>query len=661
MGLNKEQQEVASHIDGPLLAVAGAGSGKTTTMIHRIENLLNHGIKPWNILAVTFTNKAAAEMKERLIAKVGKDKTKGIWMTTFHSACSRILMEEAKNTTLIPENFTIFDTSKSKETIKNVLTELELTSLTNEASMQHAISTLKNEMIDVETFENNTPSNEYIDWEYAQKVMNTIENKQLTLLVYKRYEELLRFQKALDFDDLIMKTIQLFIQYPNILKKYQEKFKYVNIDEFQDTNHSQSVIIHMLTHIHQNIVVYGDDYQAIYRFRGGRVEKILNFEHEYQDVKVVKMVQNYRSTKNIIEAANSVIAHNEKQLEKKMTTDNDEGDKVQVHLVHHPRLEAEYIANRIQKLHIQQGEAYTNNVVLYRSNFQSLRVQQALTNLQIPFKIIGGKSLFERQEIRYLFNYLELIVNPNDGAAFQQIINVPKREIGIISVGKILNKITLSRSILDILKDPHDITRMRKDAKVRAKTFAEMIERYRLKVDQVSPEALLMDLIQEINFEHHFAKEEKRVRDERSENIQEFLRIIRENKREDEPLSEYLVRLRIQFSGGVSDDDEDVDYVTLMTIHSSKGLEYENVFITGMNEDIFPSSRSVTDEDKEEERRLCYVGMTRAKKRLFLTYSRIMYKVSKNDYGEVDFEEIPLKPSTFLNEISNKYKQNYFH
>lgn len=645
MQLNHEQQEAVDTIQGPLLIVAGAGSGKTSVLTHRIGNMIQQNIAPWNILAVTFTNKAAAEMRERISKQVGQKQAKDIWMMTFHSMCSRILRYEGASLSFLGgkmgPNFTIYDTGDAKSVMKQVILELgyDVKKVTPQG-MLHYVSTLKNEMIDVQTFLHMKPSNKWIDWKKAEALINdTIpeEKRAQVALVYEKYQERLRLNNAIDFDDLILHTIALFMQYPAILDRYQEKFRYILVDEYQDTNHAQYVLIKMLAGKHQNIAVVGDDSQSIYKFRGADIRNILEFEKDYPTTKVIKLEENFRCTPVILEAANQVIARNAIQRKKTLFTKKEKGEKISYYLAFDERDEARYVTNEVQRL-LRNGYNYKDIAILFRANSQSRAFEEAFMRAGFPYQLVGAFKFFQRMEILDLLSYLKFIENPNDLVAFSRIINNPRRGIGKKTVEQLMAN--AKGDFLAYLKNPTDV-KLTKNARNGLDGFVQLIETYRTNKENRSLSELLNGLIMDSGYINALKLSKDEKSEERIENVSELINmaIEMENEEEEATLQSFLEQASLH---SAQDDQTDDNAIRLMTLHSAKGLEFPAVFLVGMEEGIFPHKRSASQEDVEEERRLCYVGITRAKEKLFMTHAK-----RRNVWGKSD--ENP--PSRFLYEF----------
>jgi len=628
-GLNPMQKEAVLTTEGPVLIVAGAGSGKTRVLTHRVAYLLEQGVAPWSILAITFTNKAAREMKERIGKLVGIQ-SEEIWISTFHSMCVRILRRDIERIG-ISRNFTILDSSDTLTVIKACYKELNIDPKQFEPrAVRSVISTLKNEL--------KTPS------DYERLVGSSDLFEQVVLKVYQAYEKKLRANNSLDFDDLIMKTIDLFRQVPDVLHFYQNKFRYIHVDEYQDTNRAQYMLVQMLADRHRNICVVGDGDQSIYRFRGADISNILNFEEDYPDAKVIKLEQNYRSTKIILKAANEVIKNNASRKPKELWTDNEEGGKIKVFRAASEQEEAFYIAGEIKKW-LEQGYKYRDMAILYRTNAQSRVLEEVFIKSNIPYQIVGGIKFYERKEIKDILAYLRLIANPDDDLSLTRIINVPKRGIGDGTLDKIADFAAREGiSMFAALSRIDEILTSRFSAKVRE--FRDLIKDLSQMVEYLSVTELTEEMLARTGYRRELQAEGGLEAESRLENIEEFLSVTQsfEQNNEDKSLVAFLTDLAlISDIDALDDEEEQGNAIVLMTLHSAKGLEFPLVFIPGMEEGIFPHSRAAIDEEEmEEERRLCYVGITRAKKQLYFTYASM-----RTLFGRTNMN----MPSRFLKEI----------
>ena len=632
--LNDKQKEAVLHTEGPLLILAGAGSGKTRVLTHRIAYLIDQcGVNPWNILAITFTNKAAGEMRERVDNLVGFG-AESIWVSTFHSMCVRILR---RHISLLgyDTNFTIYDTDDQKTLMKDVCKLLQIdTKIYKERNLLSAISSAKNELISPEQFRLEAGG------DYGRKKIAD---------VYDEYEKQLRANNALDFDDLLVKCVQLFQTQADVLEYYQNRFRYIMVDEYQDTNTVQFELVRLLAAGYRNLCVVGDDDQSIYKFRGANIKNILNFEKVFEDAKVIKLEQNYRSTGNILNAANAVISHNIGRKDKTLWTDNEEGGKINFRQFDTAYDEAEYIVSDI-KMRVNKGEyEYNDNAILYRTNAQSRLFEEKFVTANIPYKIVGGINFYARKEIKDLLAYLKTVDNGKDDLAVRRIINVPKRGIGLTSINRV-QEYALSREIgfYDALRGVDLIPGIGRGAS-KLESFVALIEHFKQDAQEMSISDLMKEIIDETGYVESLKDEGEIEAETRIENIDELLSKIasyEENCNDmDEPatLSGFLEEVALV--ADIDSLDEDKDYVVLMTLHSAKGLEFPNVYLAGMEDGIFPSYMTITADDPsevEEERRLCYVGITRAEKELTLTCAR-----RRMVRGETQFN----KMSRFMKEV----------
>ena len=611
-GLNKKQEEACSYTEGPLLILAGAGSGKTRVLTHRIAYLINEkSVAPYNILAITFTNKAAKEMRERVDKIVGMG-SEEIWVSTFHSMCVRILrrFNEKRGGT---NNFTIYDTDDQKTVIKETLKYLGLDEKRYPVkAMISAISKAKEEFLDPEQFER-TAGASFYDLQVAK--------------VYHEYQKRMRQNNAMDFDDLIFNTIQLFTFQPDILKLYQERFKYIMVDEYQDTNHTQFLLVKMLASKYRNLCVVGDDDQSIYKFRGANIENILSFEDVYPDAKVVKLEQNYRSTANILNAANGVIANNEGRKDKSLWTENEDGERVFFTRYENEREEALGVADQMIA-DMNDGALLNDMAVLYRTNAQSRVIEERLIRANIPYRLVGGTNFYARKEIRDIVGYLKCIANPDDDVSLERIINVPRRGIGNATIEKLAdfaegNGINLYDAIAD-----SEIVPGASRAVAKLNSFYEMMEEFKREAfdDETSLLELYNDILDKTGYMAELKADTSVEARTRVENLEEFRNKITDYEKSDEnPTLTGLLEDVALVADADKDDDPNSDKVTLMTLHSAKGLEFPYVYMVGMEERLFPSGMSLDSDDPdaaEEERRLCYVGITRAMKKLYMSAAK---------------------------------------
>ena len=632
--LNEPQREAVYHTDGPLLILAGAGSGKTRVLTHRIAYLIGErGVNPWNILAITFTNKAAEEMRQRVDNLVGFG-AESVWVSTFHSACVRILRRFIDR--LGYENhFTIYDTDDQKTLIKEVCRKVDVdTKVFKERSLLSAISSAKNEMIRPDEFELNAGG------DFA---------KMKSAKVYREYEAQMRANNALDFDDLLVKTVQLLQTQPDVLESYQERFRYIMVDEYQDTNTVQFQLVSLLAGKYKNLCVVGDDDQSIYKFRGANIRNILDFEHEFPDAKVIKLEQNYRSTGNILNAANSVIANNRGRKEKSLWTENGEGELIRLRQFDTAFDEADFIGEDIKSA-VRQGGSYNDSAVLYRTNAQSRLLEEKFIAMNIPYKIVGGVNFYARREIKDLLAYLKTIDNGRDDVAVRRIINVPKRGIGLTTINRIQESAT-ERGIdfYEALLAPGLIAGVGRSA-TKLDSFAALIEYFKTLAEEMNITDLLQEVIEKTGYIESLENEDKEEAKTRKENIDELISKAAtyeescQDKDEKATLSGFLEEVALV--ADIDSLDEDQEYVVLMTLHSAKGLEFPRVYLAGMEDGLFPGYMSINAGDREEleeERRLCYVGITRAEQELTLTSARRRMVHGETQYNPMSrfVKEIP--------------------
>ena len=631
--LNAEQREAVFHTEGPLLILAGAGSGKTRVLTHRIAYLIEEkGINPWNILAITFTNKAAGEMRERVDDIVGFG-SESIWVSTFHSTCVRILRRHIDRLGY-DNNFTIYDSDDQKTLMKDVCKLLQIDTKTyRERTILSAISSAKDEMITPEEYELNA----YGDF-----------SKKKIAEAYKEYERQLRANNALDFDDLLVKTVQLFQTQPEILEYYQDRFRYIMVDEYQDTNTVQFKLISLLAAKYKNLCVVGDDDQSIYKFRGANIQNILSFEKEFEHTKVIKLEQNYRSTSTILDAANAVIKNNVGRKAKSLWTENGEGEKIQFRQFDTAYDEAEYIVGDIRERVDNGKAAYCDHAVLYRTNAQSRLFEEKMITANIPYKIVGGVNFYARKEIKDLLAYLKTIDNGKDDLAVRRIINVPKRGIGLTTVNRITEAAQQRGiSFYEALCSADLVPGLGRSIS-KLESFAAMIEYFRKEAEHLSITELMEEILTETGYVEELKAEGEEEAEVRLQNIDEFLNKIaayEESCEEELPtLSGFLEEVALV--ADIDSLDEESDYVVLMTLHSAKGLEFPYVYLAGMEDGIFPSYMTITADDPteiEEERRLCYVGITRAKKELAMTCARRRMIRGETQYNKMSrfLKEVP--------------------
>ncbi len=635
--LNEKQQSAVTTTEGPVLVLAGAGSGKTTVLVNRIAYILRKKrVGPKNIIAITFTNKAANEMKERITKLIGESVNE-MWVSTFHSACVKILRGYI-DLVGYERDFVIYDTTDSKTVIKECLKELNLDEKAYPPkAISSAISKAKDKMQTPEIFENEN----YGD--YYSKIVSQ---------VYKLYQKKLKNNNALDFDDIVFLAVKILEENSDVLQRYQERFSYIMVDEFQDTNYIQYKLVSMLAQSTRNLCVVGDDDQSIYKFRGADIRNILGFEKDFPDAKIIKLEQNYRSTKNILNAANAVIAHNKGRKGKELWTDNAIGKKIELFTAQNEHGEGEYIAKQIKKL-VSDGDKYSNSAVLYRTNAQSRVIEEMFLRLAIPYRVLAGMRFYDRKEIKDIIAYLRVIYNPRDDVSLKRIINEPKRSIGASTIEKAsLIATEKGKSLFDILKKSYDYPQLLR-ASSKIEEFVKLIEDLRVSSNSMKLEDFIVKVLNDTNYLPLLQIENTVEAQSRIENLQEFMSVVQEFEKSTSDISLGSFLENLALVADIDAYDEDQDCVIMMTIHSAKGLEFDYVFLAGMEEGLFPSSRSMLEiEDIEEERRLCYVAITRAKKKLFLTNTK-----SRKLYGKTDYPA----PSQFLKEIPPEFIDEVFN
>ena len=653
-GLNQEQRQAASQIEGAVMIIAGAGSGKTRTLTYRVANLLEHGVSPYSIMVLTFTNKAAREMDERIVSLIG-DRSKGMMMGTFHSVFMKILRIECERIGYI-KSFSIYDTADSKSMIKNIVKDFSLDEkVYNSSYVLDRISKAKSSLISSEEY---LADNTYF-------TEDNIAGKPQIGRIFHEYNARLRKNMAMDFDDLLFNTYTLLCTCPDIAEKYQRRFKYILVDEYQDTNHAQYAIIKILAKQYKNICVVGDDAQSIYAFRGANIQNILNFRKDYPDAYTFKLEQNYRSVSNIVNAANSVIDKNVEQIKKTIWTSNPEGEKIVFKSLNSDREEAEYVCNKIrERISFEEEKNYGNYAILYRTNSQSRAFEDALRLKNIPYKIYGGLSFYSRAEIKNVLGYFRLVVNNKDNEAFERIINYPARGIGQTTLSRL--KIAAAENNLSFFETIYQVNlsnyNINSSTQNKLLAFCDYIRAFTANLHKKNAFELGEEIVRTCRIKEALKEENTAENIDRINNIEELVNSLQsfiENEQDsilDEATGEEIstddksLDIFLQQISLFSETDtmeENQNCVALMTIHSSKGLEFDNVFIVGMEENLFPSTLALTSKkETEEERRLFYVAMTRAKISLTLTAATMRYK-----YGQIIFSE----KSRFVNEIDSKY------
>ena len=643
--LNPSQCDAVLYTDGNAMVIAGAGSGKTRVLTYRIAHLLEEGVEPWSILALTFTNKAAGEMKQRIAARVGENRARYLWMGTFHSIFSRILRAEADKIGYT-SNFTIYDQTDSQNLIKSIVKEMQLDDKTYKPSViQSRISNAKNRLVTASGYVQNADI-------YKHDQFKRIP---MTGKIYERYEQRCRQSDAMDFDDLLLNTFILFRDHPDVLEHYGTGFKHILVDEYQDTNYAQHCIVWQLTRHGAKVCVVGDDAQSIYSFRGANLDNMLKFNKLYPDSKLFKLEQNYRSTQTIVEAAGSLICKNHAQIAKKVFSENEQGDKIKVLCAHSDLEESEMVVNRLLDLHTFKDVPWREMAILYRTNAQSRPLEEALRKRGLPYKIYGGLSFYQRKEIKDVIAYFRMSVNPNDEEAFKRIINYPARGIGQTTVGKILSVAMESGvSLWNVICNPSEYSLgVNSGTASRLNAFKVMLESFMADASSCTAKDLSERIVNEAGIMRELKADTTVEGESRLQNVEELMSNIAQfcKDREEEGnencrITDYLSEVSLMTDQD-NETDEDVEKVTLMTVHSAKGLEFDAVFIVGLEEHLFPSDMSGDDERQiEEERRLMYVAMTRARKYLTLLFATTRFK-----YGSVDF----CTPSRFLKDIDSRY------
>ncbi|MDU8886856.1 3'-5' exonuclease [Yeosuana sp. MJ-SS3] len=642
--LNEAQLAPTLQKDGAMIVIAGAGSGKTRVLTYRIAYLMHQGVDPFNILALTFTNKAAREMKSRIATIVGESEAKNLWMGTFHSVFARILRYEADRLGY-PSNFTIYDTQDSQRLISSIIKELKLDKdVYKYKQIYSRISSYKNSLITVKAYFQNP---ELIEADAMARRPRLGD-------IYKEYVDRCFKAGAMDFDDLLLKTNELLTRFPDVLAKYQDRFRYILVDEYQDTNHSQYLIVRALSDRFQNICVVGDDAQSIYAFRGANINNILNFQRDYDDVKVFRLEQNYRSTKNIVNAANSIIDKNQTKLDKVVWTANEEGAKIKVNRLMTDGDEGRFVASSIFENKMQNQMHNKDFAVLYRTNAQSRAIEDALRKRDIPYRIFGGLSFYQRKEIKDVLSYLRLVINPADEEALKRIINFPPRGIGQTTIDRLIVAANgYDRSIFEILQNLNKVEiNLNSGTRNKLQDFTTMIESFQVMNKSANAFELAEHVTKVTGILKEFNKDGTPEGIARMENIEELLNGMKDFVEEQKELADATGSLTefledVALATDLDNEKGDIDRVSLMTIHLAKGLEFPYVYIVGLEEDLFPSAMSMnTRSELEEERRLFYVALTRAEKQAYLTYALSRYR-----WGKL----IDSDPSRFIEEIDDEY------
>ncbi len=642
--LNKSQLEPTLQTDGPMIVIAGAGSGKTRVLTYKIAYLMSKGVDAYNILALTFTNKAAKEMKERISSMLEDNESKNLWIGTFHSVFAKILRIEADRLGY-PSNFTIYDTQDSQRLVSSIISELNLDKeIYKYKQIYSRISSYKNNLITVKAYNSN---NELIEADRQARRPRLID-------IYTEYVNRCFKSGAMDFDDLLLKTNELLSRFPEVLSKYQNMFRYVLVDEYQDTNHSQYLIVKALSDKFQNICVVGDDAQSIYGFRGANINNILNFQKDYDDVKLFKLEQNYRSTKNIVKAANSLIEKNQKRLEKVVWTENDEGNKIKVNRLLTDGDEGRFVASSIFENKNSKQLQNKDFAILYRTNAQSRAFEDSLRKRNIPYRVYGGLSFYQRKEIKDVLAYLRLIINSNDEEAFKRVINFPARGIGQTTINKLLIEAnTLNISLYSVCKELEGLKiNISSGIKIKITNFINLIETFKISAKNKNAFDIANEVVNDSGIIKTYSsltsiEDQAKIQniEEMLNGIKDFVEIQREVPESTGSISEFLEDVALATDS--DKDDQDKNKVALMTIHLAKGLEFPIVYIVGLEENLFPSAMNLNSRnDLEEERRLFYVALTRAEREAYLSYALSRYR-----WGKLTDSE----PSRFIDEIDEEY------
>lgn len=643
--LNEAQRAAVEFSDGPSLVIAGAGSGKTRVLTYKIAYLLEQGLPPYYILALTFTNKAAREMKLRIAELVGEKKARSLWMGTFHAIFARILRKEGEAIGF-QSNFTIFDTSDSRNLIKLIIKDMKLDDKQYRPGSIHGqISRAKNSLITPAMYAANS---EILEYDRRSKQPRIFE-------IYQRYQNRLRAANSMDFDDLLMYTNILFRDHKEILEKYRNQFQYILVDEYQDTNFSQHLIVKQIAEAHHRVCVVGDDAQSIYSFRGANIDNILNFKSNFPETKVFKLEQNYRSTQNIVNAANSLIKKNTEQIEKDVFSENEIGEKIEILGTFSDFEEGLVVSNKISRMRFEHHHSYSDFAILYRTNAQSRIFEDALRKKNIPYRIYGGKSFYQRKEIKDVISYFRLIVNPSDEEAFRRIINYPTRGIGNVTVAKISTAAELHNvSLWEVLSSPLEYNlEINSGTRNKLSDFYSMISSFIEQKEIINAYEMAQEVIKKSGISHEAYSDMTPEGMSRSQNIQELINAMeefvstrQEQGDEDIFLADFLSEVSL-LTDQDTENDEEAEKVTLMTVHSAKGLEFNHIFVVGMEEDLFPSSMAKSeDRGLEEERRLFYVALTRARKTCTITYAKSRFKNGQTNSA---------KMSRFLIEIDSAF------
>lgn len=652
MNLNKKQIEAVNHINGPLLIVAGAGSGKTTVLSYRATEMKKSNINPENILCVTFTNKAVNELKHRIVNQLGQTEGEKVYISTFHGLGLDILR------TYLKKDFSVTHTHQSRQLVKKIIEEKndysdELKNFLKPNTVMKLISLFKSEAVYPEFLYKGEPLKEWIDGkkikEFLKEEIKTKENYEAFKEIYAKYQKRLHEENLIDVDDILLHTVKLLVKSEKVLNELQERFKYIMVDEYQDTNRVQYILIKLLAEKYKNLAVVGDDFQSIYKFRGSDIRNILNFHNDYPEAKEILLEENYRSTKTILTAANQIIANNPDQKEKELYTSKEQGEKIKYHEAEFALDEAEFVADEIEKL-IESGEFdYRDIAVFYRNNADSSVFETVLPKRDIPFAISSDSSFFERKEIKDVLNYLQFILNPTNEFLFTQVINYPKRGVGNTTIARIVQN-AKGQDLKEYCKNPVDV-KLNKNAEAGLKFFVKVIEKFQKHKDKVSAHRMIEQLIKDIDYKSTFEDLETYLKKEKEDYLNKLVDISREmemKKGSTMLLEEFLQQL-LKTDVDATMTEEEFNRVNLLTVHSAKGLEFPVVFIVGMKEEGFPSKYAVTDKAIEEERRLVYVAFTRAMKELTVTFPK--KSIVKDEENPKEKKEIVNKKSRFLSEF----------
>lgn len=660
MNLNTKQLEAVRHKEGPLLIIAGAGSGKTTVLSHRVHYLVEQNVQPNNILCVTFTNKAVNELQSRIVKRTGKEGEK-VWVSTFHEL-SRTILEMFR-----PEPFSVTHTAESRQIIKKIIDNMQvnddLKEFVNPSKIMKVISLLKSELITVDLLEKKPVLHHYVDGVKLKEILeeevdarNKPQHFKALLSIYKAYEQQLHAIGKIDVDDMLLLAVRMLVENPLSLRQYQQQYTYFMVDEYQDTNRAQYTLIKLLASKTRNLVAVGDDFQSIYKFRGSDIRNILAFDKDYPEAVIIKLEENYRSTKIILEAANQIIAHNKEQKEKTLYTAHETGEKIKYHVAKTSLDEAKHIASEIKKL-VQEGFNYRDIAIFYRNNAESSHFETVFPTEEIPYLITKESSFFERKEIKDVLSYLQFAFDESNEYAFNQCINMPKRGIGKTSVDRFIEQAN-GNSLLQVVKNPVGI-KLNKNAEAGAKDFIAIITTIQEKEKQMSVSELISFVLGITNYKESYADLETHLKKEKDDYLKRLLSIAQEMEKENPALNmqTFLSDLSKRDMAEELSEGEEFNKVNLLTIHSSKGLEFPVVFAVGMKEGGFPSKFATTTAAIEEERRLCYVAFTRAMKRLYVSYpSTSLEKDEQNPKEKVEVEN---KPSRFLSEFESNLLETF--